>query len=87
MKRKQYILVGRAGCTHCSRAMGLIREGNGTATYYSLDDSKWILDLFKRSKLNTVPQIWDIEGNYIGGYVELKQLIDKEKNDADYNDR
>ncbi len=82
MRRKQYILVGRAGCTHCSKAMGLIREGNGSATYYSLDDSKWLLDLFKRAKINTVPQIWDTKGNYIGGYTELKKLIEKEKDNG-----
>tara|TARA_R100001509_G_scaffold101856_1_gene59763 strand:+ start:903 stop:1154 length:252 start_codon:yes stop_codon:yes gene_type:complete len=80
--RRQYILVGRADCTHCSKAMGLIREGNGSATYYSLNDSKWLLDLFKRAKINTVPQIWDTEGNYIGGYTELKKLIEKEKDNG-----
>ena len=62
--------------------MGLIREGNGSATYYSLNDSKWLLDLFKRANINTVPQIWDTEGNYIGGYTELKKLITKEKDNG-----
>ncbi|UAW59205.1 glutaredoxin [Roseobacter phage CRP-603] len=44
--------------------------------YYSLNDSKWVLDLFKKADIRTVPQIWDIEGNYIGGYQELKEQVE-----------
>ena len=70
-----YILVGRVDCPHCSNAMGLLRDNRIEVQYYSLNDSKWVLDLFKRSGIKTVPQIWDTAGNHIGGYTELKTLL------------
>jgi len=67
-----YTLVGRVDCPYCSKAMGLLRDSGIVVQYYSLNDSKWVLDLFKKSGMRTVPQIWDRDGNYIGGYSELK---------------
>jgi glutaredoxin-related protein len=61
---------------YCSKAVGLIRDKGGVVSYYSLNDSKWVLDLFKKADIRTVPQIWDIEGNYIGGYQELAQHVE-----------
>jgi glutaredoxin-related protein len=60
---------------YCSKSVGLIREKGGVVNYYSLNDSKWVLDLFKKADIKTVPQIWDIEGNYIGGYQELEKHV------------
>ena len=70
-----YVLVGRVDCPHCSSAMGLLRDNRIEVQYYSLNDSKWVLDLFKKSGIKTVPQIWDQGGNHIGGYSELKTLL------------
>jgi glutaredoxin len=72
---RQYIIIGRADCMYCSKAVGLMRDNGCTFNYYSLNDSLWILDLFKKAGIKTVPQIWDIKGNYIGGYQELEQHI------------
>jgi glutaredoxin-related protein len=63
---------------YCSKAVGLIRDKGGVVNYYSLNDSRWVLDLFKKADIRTVPQIWDIEGNYIGGYQELVQHVEGE---------
>lgn len=63
---------------YCSKAVGLIRDKGGVVSYYSLNDSRWVLDLFKKADIRTVPQIWDIEGNYIGGYQELVQHVEGE---------
>lgn len=71
----QFVVVGRKDCMYCSKAVGLIRDTGGVVNYYSLNDSKWVLDLFKKAVIKTVPQIWDIEGNYIGGYTELERYI------------
>jgi glutaredoxin len=78
MAKGMYTLVGRVDCPHCSKAMGLLRDKGCTVNYYSLNDSKWVLDLFKKSGIKTVPQIWDQSGNCIGGYQELKQLLERE---------
>jgi glutaredoxin-related protein len=47
-------------------------------SYYSLNDSKWVLDLFKKADIRTVPQVWTIGGDYIGGYQELEKHIEGE---------
>lgn len=70
-----YTVVGRRGCTYCDKAMDLIRTSRGVANYFSLDDSKWVLDLFKKASITTVPQVWDGKGNHIGGYEELRKLL------------
>jgi len=72
----QYVVVGRADCMYCSKAVGLIRDSGGVVSYYSLNDSKWVLDLFKKADIRTVPQVWTIGGDYIGGYQELEKHIE-----------
>jgi glutaredoxin len=37
--------------------------------------SKWVLTLLKKTNLTTVPQIFDEQGNLIGGYTELKEHL------------
>ena len=70
-----FILVGRRDCMYCSKAMGLLRDKGKTVSYYSLNDAKWLLDLFKKSGIKTVPQIWTADGVYIGGYQELETYM------------
>jgi glutaredoxin len=56
--------------------MGLLRDKGISVQYYSLNDSKWLLDLFKKAGLKTVPQIWSNDGKYVGGYTELKEHLE-----------
>jgi glutaredoxin len=70
-----YTMVGRIGCTYCDMAKELIKANGGVVSYHSLNDERWILDLFGKSGLRTVPQIWDSEGTYIGGYSELREKL------------
>jgi len=46
-------------------------------TYYTLDSpgSKWLLTLIKDAGMTTVPQIFNPKGEHIGGYTELKELL------------
>jgi glutaredoxin len=50
-------------------------------TYLEVDitryENQYIKNLMKWSGLDTVPQIWNHEGDYIGGYKELQEY-DKE---------
>jgi glutaredoxin len=35
--------------------------------------------LIKKAGMTTVPQIFTPSGNYVGGYTELKELLEKEQ--------
>ena len=71
-----YVMVSRRNCPYCDKARQLINSRGGSVSHYSLEESKWILDLFKKADLKTVPQIWTYTGKHIGGYTELKEYLD-----------
>jgi glutaredoxin len=68
-----YVVISTDKCEFCAKARDLLREKRVGFTAYSLNSpsSKWLLTLLKQAGMNTVPQIWDNEGNHIGGYTEL----------------
>lgn len=70
----RYTIVGRSNCSFCDKAKELLEEHGQVYTYCSIEDNKWVLDLFRRSAINTVPQVW-LDDKHIGGYAELKNLI------------
>jgi glutaredoxin len=72
-----YVVVSRSECPFCTMTTELLKEKGVAYTCYSLESSRWVLDLFKKSNLTTVPQIWDSEGNHICGYKELETKLSK----------
>ena len=70
-----YVMVSRRNCSFCEKAKQLINSRGGSVSHYSLEESKWILDLFKKADIKTVPQIWTYTGKHIGGYIELKEYL------------
>jgi glutaredoxin len=46
-------------------------------TSYTLNSpsSKWLLTLIKDAGMTTLPQIFNPTGEHIGGYTELKELL------------
>jgi len=72
-----YVVISTDKCEFCDKARDLLREKRVGFTAYSLNSpsSKWLLTLLKQAGMNTVPQIWDNEGNHIGGYTELAQHL------------
>lgn len=73
-----WIVLGRTQCNFCDAAKALLKGRGYTYTSYSLDSSssRWLLTLIKEAGMTTVPQIFDPQGNHIGGYTELKELLD-----------
>jgi len=73
-----WIVLGRTQCNFCDAAKALLKGRGYTYTSYSLDSSssRWLLTLVKEAGMTTVPQIFDPRGNHIGGYTELKELLD-----------
>jgi len=74
-----YVMVTRRNCSYCEQAKQLINSKGGSVSHYSLDECRWLLDLFKKADLKTVPQIWDFRGKHIGGYKELKEYLNDKK--------
>ena len=72
-----YVVLGKTQCNFCSDAKTMLR-GRGLAyVSYTLDDpsSRWLLTLIREAGMTTVPQIFNPQGEHIGGYTELKELL------------
>lgn len=73
-----WIVLGRTQCNFCDAAKALLKGRGYTYTSYSLDSSssRWLLTLIKEAGMTTVPQIFNPQGDHVGGYTELKELLD-----------
>ena len=73
-----WIVLGRTQCNFCDEAKVLLKGRGYTYTSYSLDSpsSRWLLTLIKEAGMTTVPQIFNPQGDHVGGYTELKELLD-----------
>ena len=72
-----FVVITRDQCNFCDSAKALLKGSNDPYVEYNVQSpsSRWLLDLLKKSGYTTVPQIWNKDGSYIGGYTELKQLL------------
>ena len=72
-----YVMLTTSQCNFCDSAKTLLKAKNIQYVEYNIQSksSRWLLYLLKRSSITTVPQIFDSEGNHIGGYTELKELL------------
>ena len=73
-----YTIITREQCNFCDSAKELLKGRGYTYTSYSLDSpsSRWLLTLIKEAGMTTVPQIFNPQGDHVGGYTELKELLD-----------
>ena len=76
-----YTIITREQCNFCDAAKALLKGSGYPYTEYNVhsQSSRWVLTLIKRAGITTVPQIFNASGNYVGGYTELKELLEKEK--------
>lgn len=70
-----YVIIGQPNCVFCQKAKALLMEKYSDYHYFDLQNNPWLLELFKMSKLKTVPQIFTPEGDLIGGYEELEVYV------------
>ena len=70
----QYKIYTTSSCGFCAAAKSLMQEKNIEYKEIKLitEDQKIS---FKQEGFKTVPQIWDADGNYVGGYNELKAML------------
>ena len=76
-----YTIITREQCNFCDAAKAMLKGSGFPYTEYNVQSqsSRWVLTLIKKANMTTVPQIFDGSGNYVGGYTELKELLEKEK--------
>jgi glutaredoxin len=74
-----YTIITRNQCNFCDTAKKLLEASSQGYTEYNIQSasSKWVLSLLKQANITTVPQIFSTSGEHIGGYAELKNLLDK----------
>lgn len=67
-------------CPYCERAKKLLNERGVPYTEHRVpldDDAQWD-ELYRRSRMRTMPQIFS-DGKIIGGYTDLAALDEKTK--------
>lgn len=72
-----YVIITRDQCNFCDQAKALLKGANLPYAEFNIQSpsSKWLLYLLKRGSITTVPQIFH-NGEYVGGYTELKAYLD-----------
>ena len=70
-----YIMLTQANCKYCTAALGLLNSQGHTVDVYDVQDPKTKLIVAMLKQTNTVPQIFDSNNDFIGGYTELKEHL------------
>tara|TARA_R110000822_G_scaffold173439_1_gene313049 strand:- start:48 stop:332 length:285 start_codon:yes stop_codon:yes gene_type:complete len=72
-----YTVITRNNCKYCDKAKTLLKADSIPYVSYNVEDnsSKWVLSLLKEANIKTVPQVFAHDGNYVGGYRELEEVL------------
>ena len=70
-----WVIITRDQCNFCDVAKELLKHKGYIEYNIQSESSKWLLHLLKRSSITTVPQIFEPDGTYVGGYTELKEKL------------
>ena len=70
-----YTVITQQDCKWCTKAKDLLFERGLPFEVYPLEDHRFLVDVFPKLKLKTVPQIWD-RHIYVGGYEDLAKYLD-----------
>jgi glutaredoxin len=70
-----YTMLSQENCNYCKDAMVLLGVCGHTVDVYDVNNPDVGLIVAALKETNTVPQIFDSENNFIGGYTELKEHL------------
>jgi len=72
-----YTIISQPNCPSCQKAKRLLKDRGLTFQEYDLSDykNKWLIGVMRKSSLNTVPQIWNHQGEYVGGSEALENNL------------
>lgn len=69
-------IVGRNDCPACRDLEEYLNKIGKGYSYFSIDTFPFLRTILIKSGFKTVPQVWDENGLYIGGYVETVAFFD-----------
>ena len=72
----KYTMLTQDNCKYCTAALGLLESYGYGVTLYDVADRKTDPMVASLIVTKTVPQIYDPDGVFIGGYTELKEHLD-----------
>ncbi len=70
---QQWSMYTQPGCSFCELAKITLTERGIPFFEIDISENAQALAKLRLSNLRTVPQIYDDEGNHIGGYDELRK--------------
>lgn len=68
-------VISANGCKWCERAIEELKSAGAEYEVIRLEEDPMIRSFCKLAGLKTVPQIFGPNGEYIGGYVDLREWI------------
>ena len=71
----KYKIYSKSGCIFCDAAMDLLEKNNIKFEEIKIDNDAQSLAFLRLKNLRTVPQIWNEKDEHIGGYTDLKAIL------------
>jgi glutaredoxin len=73
-----FVVISKNNCTFCDKAKTLLFENDILYEEYNIEsmENKWLLGILAKAGVTSVPQIYNMVGRHVGGYRDLKELID-----------
>ena len=71
----RYVMLTQDNCKYCTAALGLLNSHGHEVEVYDVQDESMSLMVEMLKRTNTVPQLYDPDGQFIGGYTELKEHL------------
>ena len=76
---QKYVMLTQDNCKYCTAALGLLKSHGYEVVLHDVADRKTDPVVASLIVTKTVPQIYDPDGQFIGGYTELKaHLLNEE---------
>ena len=71
----KYKIYSKSCCIFCDAAMDLLEKNNIKFEEIKIDNDAQSLAFLRLKNLRTVPQIWNENDEHIGGYTDLKAIL------------
>ena len=71
----KYKIYSKSGCIFCDAAMDLLEKNNIKFEEIKIDNDAQSLAFLRLKNLRTVTQIWNENDEHIGGYTDLKAIL------------
>ena len=72
---QKYVMLTQDNCKYCTAALGLLNSYGFDTEVYNVADRKNNPMIDSLIVTKTVPQIYAPDGQFIGGYTELKEYL------------